>query len=85
MKLFASVIISIFMTFTPIQTNINELEATVISNNNGIVQFQTEDGNGWNIENSNIDYVKNDKYIIVFDDMGTIDIYDDEIIEIKEV
>jgi len=43
----------------------------------------TEDGNGWAIDNS--DFETGEHVIIVFDNMGTDDIFDDEIIQVRRI
>lgn len=71
-----------------INTEINETHTHVLSgivtNINDYVYVSTTDGMGWAIDGDG--YNIGDNLLLVFDDMGTTDIYDDEIITVyKEV
>ena len=60
----------------------NTLKGTVTAINQDYINISTEDGNGWIIDYKN-GYTIDQNIIITFDDMGTSEIYDDEIINIK--
>ncbi|MHC1722501.1 MAG: hypothetical protein AB9836_04765 [Aminipila sp.] len=54
---------------------------SVIENN---AQLSTGNGNGWYLE-QRPDMPNGEQYLIVFNDMGTTDIYDDEIVYIEKL
>lgn len=62
---------------------ISIINGMVTSNINNSVQIETTDGNGWYLENRS-DLKVNENYTIVFNNMGTVSIYDDEIINVVE-
>jgi hypothetical protein len=64
----------------PNNPNIKELKAKVTDIDNKFVTFSTSDGMGWVVENKG-NYEKGDKVIITFDDKGTEELSDDEIID----
>lgn len=64
----------------PNNNNIKELKAKVTDIDSKFVTFSTSDGMGWIIENQGF-YNKGDKVVITFDDKGTEEMSDDEIID----
>lgn len=58
-------------------------DATVVAKGNRWIEFATEDGNIWIANTDNPDYYfLQEKVCVKFDTMGTVDILDDEVIEI---
>lgn len=47
--------------------------------------ISTEDGNGWILDGRHKELKKNKKYVVIFDNNLTEDIYDDEIIRILKL
>jgi hypothetical protein len=82
------IICSIAMIVTSNETK--ELKGEVQGNyKDGDVYIATEDGNGWNLSNPEFEMIDKSvltvgtKVLIKFDTLGTSNIYDDVIIDIK--
>lgn len=83
-SLIIALVVGLAMSNPTIDTNPNyhTMDAVVTAGNPEIVQFETEDGSGWWIEQPDMRYTEGSMYTITFDSMGTDDIEDDIIVAI---
>lgn len=63
-----------------------DVEVESVDRQTGIVTFVDNEGEAWTAESVRVSvYSAGEKCTLVFDNMGTEDIYDDEIVAIAEV
>ena len=80
-----ALVLSSALQFTP-SYRCAEVEVDEVRPEFGTVSFVDTDGELWVIESDDVsDYVSGDKYTLVYDTVGTDDIYDDEIIAVAKV
>lgn len=84
MKLLATLVLSFILPTGTTATGDTHIMQGVVTSVNDYVYVSTNDGNGWALDGTR--YNVGESLLLVFDDMGTPSIYDDEIIQVyKEV
>lgn len=84
-SLIVALALSSVLQFSP-QYRTAEAEVDVVRPEYGTVSFVDSDGELWIIEAGDVSsYIPGNEFILVYDTMGTDDIYDDEIVAVAKV